>query len=555
MSLMSMRRKMASKQTATIILWLLIAVFIVGIIMWSVPNNSRGQSDQSYRASGNTVLAVVNGERIDSDYLDKQFFDQLNQSKASPNIDNTLQLREQIVTARLQSIVGAQVMHGFGISDRVLKRKAREMGAEDADNYIAQVKMMAEMQVTQAQAQAKTQQQKANIPTAEQFYRQQIRDAMKEITGKMVENPTDDQFRKALVNYLMDPEKPANANHLDMVRTRLIGQKKTEELTPSPFTEDFAKRITTQKMKVRWIFIAAQGFSATAIEDAMKKAEELHAQLASNPSQFAKVAEKESNHDSHVRGGELGWIGSGDIYQAKLPLMVEYLAFTQPPTDLGPVTQFTVPSQNVSPLASRIGYGFVQVTDGPQDVTPKDFNWAAQKSATMASIRKQYEVGVGQDYLLYMIAKADIECDSPEVASYLATAHGQATATTKLQGEALAKEKDLPSPVVAALSYQVAMGTPDLNTRVRLLTAAVEYADTRVSEVHMLLGDANMGLGKKQEAIDAYENAMIAAASREAEVRQQVRIQYQKMGYTEGVKKIDAWLAENVKQQDTPPAP
>jgi hypothetical protein len=59
---------------------------------------------------------------------------------------------------------------------------------------------------------------------------------------------------------------------------------------------------------------------------------------------------------------------------------------------------------------------------------------------------------------------------------------------------------------------------------------------------------------RKEEAIRAYDNAMIAASTREADVRKNVREIYKKMGYTEGVQKIDAWLAENAKaEKDNPP--
>lgn len=559
MSLMSMRRKMASKQTITIILWVLIAVFLAGIVYMNVPNSNQPNVPVGgYRGGVNKTLVTINGQSIDSDTFEKAYNDSMAIGNKSADLSVTLQERSRIAKNLVQSAVADQVLRGYGI--RNVNKKSVEMAEELATMFYDQVKKGTEMQAQQEMANAKTPEQKKNVKTPQQYLNEQLANMYMQQGVQPPANITEASFRKFYVGTLTDPQYGQAEDYLLFVRKRLIGQQIIKrELPAELFSEAYEKKLATQQVNARWIFIPAGSmqkldggkeqifkpeFSATALQAAEKKAKDLRAQIAKDPASFAKVASKESQHISHFEGGNLGWISGGSM-EANIPAILEYLIFSQKPKELGPVTQITLPgADQANPLSSQVGYGFVQVI--AESKNPDNPNWAKMRAEYDTTTKRRYEMQIGDGYLCYMVADADIKYNSKEFEAYMAEAHGQYIEMTELQKAAL-QEKDLPKPVIAALSYRVAMSSRDIKgeARIPLLKAALEFAGSSRSDLHMQLADTYRSIGKKEEAIAQYENAMNSAGMGEENVRQQVRAIYVQMGNAEGVKAIDAWLQAN----------
>jgi len=542
---------MASKQTITIILWVLIAVFMVGIVLWNVPRNSTNTGTTNhYRTGPNRVLVTVNGEPIDADTFDQAFYDSLGKENQSSDLNETLKQRSAVFSEMLQDMVANQVLRGFGI--RNVNRPARQMAQEISDRLLKQIHTMLQAQVEQQMAAAKTETDKKAVPSAQALFNEQVQQFYTEHKVEPPKNITDASFRKFYVDVLTNPQYTESKQFMEFVRKSLIGREIIKrDLTADVSSEAYAKKLATEQVNARWIYIAADDYTTAAMQAAKTKAEKLHDQIVKDPSQFAALASKESNHLSHTEGGNLGWI-SGSDPRTGFPALVEYLLFTQKPKELGPVTQICLPPTNPEAvLSSKVGYGFVQVLADPQerkDLGP-NFDWARMKDDYMTALKQRYEQSIGQDYLLATIAQADIKFSSKEIESYLATLHGQYTKSTALQRQALEKETDLPRPVVAALSYRVAMSSPDIKgeARIPLLEAALEYAGPMRWQLQLALGDTYQGVGRKEDAITQYQFAIKAAGPQEEYVRKEVRIRYQKLGYTEGIKEIDKWQADKQK--------
>ena len=548
MSLMSMRRKMASKLTATI-LWVIIIVFLVGVVLWSVPRNPSTNATQSeYRPGGNKVLASVNGEKIYADDLDKAFDDILTKNDISPNLDITLNERGRIFTSIIERILTKQILRGFKLSDGKLKEEARKVGEEYASFAVERMRQMAGQQEEYLKAMAKTEDEKKSVKTSDEYFIENIRMFyMQDAKVPVPANPNEKDFRKFFVNqFLMEPKYGNTEEFMKRVRLTVIGRKLVAGLPVNPFTDEYAKKVSTQHVKARWIFVEAEKLTPEAIDAARVKAEKLREDIVKDPASFAKVAEKESNHISSTLGGELGWISGGDTSHG-LPAIVEYLIFSQKPTELGPVTQINVQPYMTSMMAAKVGYGFVQAIQVKERTDlEKGFNWETKRTTALDDLKTRYESALGQGYLTLMLAKADVKCESLEVAAYLAMARNQSTDATELMRQALAKEeKELPSYVIGAMSYQVAQATPDSAARIPLLDAALKYADDKAWELHKELGDAYARTKQTEQAIKQYEYAINASSGEnEMQVRQDIRGKYKELGHMEGVKAIDEWIAK-----------
>jgi len=540
---------MASKQTITIILWVLIAIFLAGIVYMNVPNSGKTKpGGNNLRPGGvNKTLVTINGQAIDSDTFEQAYIDS-SQGAQSQELGQTLPTRSKIAKNLVMNAVADQVLRGYGI--RNVNKKANEIAGELSTMFYDQVRKAAEGQAQQEMAMAKD---KKTVKTPQQYLNEQLSQMYLQQGVQPPAQITEDSFRKFYTETLTDPKFGQADDFMLYVRKRLIGEQIMKRDLPADLvSEAYAKKLATQQVNARWIFIPAGSmqnifkpeFSAAALQAAQKKATDLRAQIAKDPASFAKVASKESQHISHTEGGNLGWV-SGGTMSANIPAILEYLIFSQQPKELGPVTQITMPGPDATnPLAAQVGYGFVQVIAVSKN--PDNPNWAQMRTEYMDTTKRRYAMQLGEGYLCYMIANADIKYNSKEFESYIAEGHGQYIEMTKLQKEAL-DEKDLPRPVIAALSYLVAISSPDIKgeAKIPLLKAALEYAGGSRSDLHMQLAETYRAVGKKTEAIEQYENAMNSAGMGEANLRKQVRTIYVQMGNTEGVKAIDQWLAEH----------
>gem|GEM_PF-2107167 len=557
MSLMSMRRKMASKQTITIILWVLIAVFLVGIVLWNVPRNSKTASGRSHFRSGpNKVIVTINGQPIYADAFDQAFDEMYTKAESRVDLTGILEQRSSIYSDMLQDIVAGQVLRGFGVKN--VSRQARELARDFAKSGLEQSRLMAQQQAEMMMQQAKTPEEKKKVQSAESLLDEQFHSFYAQYKVEPPRKITEVTFLKFYTKVLLDPQYGESQKFMSFVKNTLIGREVIKRYLPEDvFSEALAKKIATQKVNARWIFIAAGSkkddkffpeFTAEALRAAKEKAQQLHDEIAKDPAKFSGLAEKESRDvNSRGQGGSLGWVTGGA--ENRLPAMLEYLIFTQKPKELGPVTQFTMLGMNMAkPLAFEVGYGFVQVTAEPverQDLG-ENYDWKKEKDDAIDMLRKRYEQMIGMGYLIYMVDKADVKFDSKEIARHHAWVHNQFTEASRLELEALKQKEDLPEPVKSALSYSVAASNPEVRgeDRIPLLETALQYAGDERSNLHYRLGEELEKAGRKDEAIEQFDNAVIAAGGNAMGMRRQVREIYQRMGYTKGIEEIDQWIKE-----------
>jgi len=531
---------MASKQTATAILWVLIAVFLVGIFLWNVPQN-RANRDTNDRVNSPETIATVNGEKITLGEIEKVFDKQFSQPDQHPTIANTLEARKSIFSDAIKTEVIKQTMKQFNLrpDDR---KYAEQVAREYATLQLSDMRKQAEAEQKANQTdKKKTAADKAK--TVDQIYTDSIGKFMKEQGGeKEVKNPSDSVFTDWFVKMLTVGKDPAMAERFfEHVRTRQIAEALVKKLPTDPFTPDYVQKIMTKDVHAHWIFIAAKDTTTDAMKAAEDKANKLRAQISAKPSSFEEVARKESDHPaSKMDGGDLSWLTSGGATMAMLPVMTEYLAFSQKPKELGPVTQVFHLSR-YNPAQNKFGYAFLRVDDiRTQLDLPKTFDFAKEQTADILRVKQRYLSEMGEAYLTYQQKMAQVLCFKPEFTAYQDDLIGHTAQAAKDYKLAL-DDKTLRDDVRGAISYQVLQTTHDFKERIPLLRAALPYADTMMSKLLFDLGLAYEKTGDKASAIEQYTNAHQAAPDSDQTLRDNLEAAFNRLGDKKDAAEIVEW--------------
>lgn len=543
MSLMKFRRRMASKQTATIILWVLILVFMAGIVMWNVPGGRLNQNGQGSTGTGE-VIAVVNGEKVTSDELDKRFQDAINQGAPS-DIESVLAQRNNVFNTILQERVAQQVMRG--LKTKYSSKVAKAIATEYAESQLIDMRKYAQSEYDAALAQAKTDEAKAKVKSVDETFNKNLSDAMQRMGATPPAKVKEQDFTDFFVNdYVMKEGTQVFEQFKQHVITRTIGKALIKQLPVDPTTEDFAKRLSMEEVHAKWIFADAKEKSKAGLDKAKEKATSLREAVLKDPGQFAELAKKNSDHFmTATQGGDLGWIRGGDF---SMPLMAEYLAYTQKKGELGPVTQINIANQ-ASQGASQVGYGFVSVLDARKRTDqPKDYDWAKERARSMLLVRQRYETTLGENYLSFMLVQADLLPKAKEAEIYVLESRGEYTKADQIRDTVLntpAEKDKLPAVIAAAFCFKAARATNDLQKRVDYLNGAMQQAGTKAPELFMMMGDAYAGLKNKEKALESYTNALESAASGQGMLVEQLRQKFTDLGDKVSAKKVDEWLKTN----------
>lgn len=557
MSLMSMRRKMASKKTATAILWALIAVFIVGVFLWSVPNWNRGSAGRpNGTPSGfdaNKVVVQVGKDKITANEFEDQYAKDTTGSR--PDVDMALEMRKGTLRTLVDRLLLKQALKSLGVKDNdgTYRAKAREY----TESLLAGFHKTAQDQFDQQQ---KNKDPKAKPKTLDELFTQQMVDFRKGNSpdGKSPATLKEDQFIRWYVNDVLmaKGERGMYDRFVEYAKNLALGDGVAKMLPSDPFAEEYVKALQTKEVKAKWVFIAARRQTQESLAAARKRAESLHDELVKTPANFDAKAMPESLPPTDVAltesaGGMLGgpmggWIQSGDP-RAPLSALTEYWAFTLKPGQMSPVSQITV----LSPyMPAQIGYGFVKV-EAVRDRADrgKTYDWAKEKVSVMSQTKQRYEAELGRGYLEYMHYAFTPDAKTAELQSYVAENAKDTTRVDKLRKEAL-NDKGIPDEVHASLAYQVALRLPNPADRIPLLIEAVPYASTTISNVHYQLGVAYAGTGKNAEAIAQYHNALSFLDDSDRTIRDQVRRGFLAIGAKKEAQAITDWL----KAHDQKPA-
>ena len=547
MSLMTMRRKMASKQTATFILWLLIVVFLVGIFLWNVPRTPTNASSKGGGLfSSSETVATVNGEKIPSKEIEDEFDKELQQPQGRATISNTLDMRKPIFDNAVKNRVISQTLKSLNIHSDT--RYAEQIAREYALQQLADLHKQAEA-TYKANQTDKKKPAAEKAKTVDQLYADSIAQFMKEQGEKDVKNPSDNLFTDWFVKSLTGGKDPAMTQRfMAHAQTRQIGEAKVKELPIDPFTPDYVQKVMTKDVHAHWIFIAAKDVTPAGMKAAEDKINKLRDEIIKNPSTFEAVAKKESDHPaSRIDGGDLSWLTPGGATMMFLPVMAEYMAFSQKPKEIGPVYPIVHLNRNIS-KQNKFGYAFLRVDEiRTQLDLSKTFDFAKEQTVDILKTKQRYLTELGEAALTFQQKSAVVLCNTPEFKGYWDELNENYAEADKDYKQALKETAQHPlrPEVEAAISYKVALSTPVLKDKIPLLKAALPYADTLMSKLFMDLGAAYESTGDKKSAIEQYNYASDSASDNDVGLRSDLQTKFTKLGDKDDAQKMVKWLDDH----------
>ena len=557
MSLMTMRYKMASKKTATIILWALIVVFVAGIALISLPGGKYGGGTQykNELPGAEKVIATVNGEDIIAGQFNDEFINAQNDQNRF-DINSALGARQQLFESLVQRTVTEQIAKEKKV--RTWSWTLRSVAKEYAQAQLAGMRQSARIQASSDAAAAKTAKEKTKTKSVDEIYNAAIAQGIQQMGEVAPSKATEaDYTRMVMKKITTQDETGIYEQFMNYARTRLIGKKLfAKEYKTSPLTEDFIKKLNTKEVKARWIFVAAKTEDAKGLSAAQDKAKQLRSQVVAKPATFSQVASKDSDDFmSKMRGGGLGfsffggqdansgWVKAGD---SSLEPMQEFLLFTTAKGEISPIVQSSTGAMFGSP---QVGYAFLIVDDVRDRNDSKTFNWAkdGELATTAASVR--YEIGFGQSYLTLKRAEAKIVRMSTELKYYEIRSKDPAAAE-KLALE-LQDDESLPEVVRAAFKYQISKSEKDPATKANMLASVLSFAGSQTNQLVLELGRAYTAAGDKDKAKEQYDNLCLSIENpqndQDRSLHQALKTEYQKIGDAVGVDKMTKWLKANPK--------
>ena len=548
MSLMSMRRKMASKRTAQYIVWAIIIVFVAGIFL-VFGGGKYGQMMGTRVAGDEKMIATVNGEKLSAGEFRDRYLEAMGKApREQQGLEMTLMMREQVVNQLIAQKIAAQQAKALGVKnawswDMKVKRIAEEIGKD-------QIGQMRDM----AREQAKEELKRANDPVPEGQKKEKPRTESEIFNGMLLQSAqglgasesdiTEKRFLQLFVAKVISKGEEGMYDVLsDYSMNYLIGEKLAKDLPVSPFSESFVEKLYTKEAKASWIFIAATENSKKGLQEAQKKAKGLRDEIAKDISVFPEKARESNDFMSAFQGGSLGSIKPGINSQTQ-PI-AEYMAMAYEPGTLTPLMAVSVSS----PWGGepQVGYAFLLT----QEVLARDkeemkgFTWANEKEKLLLRAKLRYAVALGQNYLAVQKLEASINYASTELKYYHARANSKLEDAQKLERTLMA-DQTLPAEVSNAFKYRVATTqyADDLQKRAELFSQIKSGGGKEeMPKMYFDIGSAHVEKGENEKALKAFE--MVVALSEDntdPKMHRDLKAQYIKLKDAAMVKKMDEWL-------------
>lgn len=545
MSLMTMRRKMASKKFATTILWILVVVFLLGVVLWSVPKGAMDPRKGQGPGSSN-VIALVDGQKVTAGDFNAKFTE-MEAQYGGATLRTALDIRKQVLEDLLTQQLNDTAMRELRV--RLGGREKNQVATAIARTQLADLRQMADEQAKQQQTAAKTDKKKPK--SAKVILEEQLGSVMTEQSGGTItkKRATEKEFSRWFINdFLLNTKSPVYSKFEEMAKNMLIGEGFAEKMPENPFTPEYLERLKTKEVRARWIFVAAPTADEAGLAAARKTASELRKQVKEKPASFAELAKKNSSDAmtasaGGVLKGQSGeWVSEGGLMM--MPLIVESTIFSLDPEQISPLTQVSMPSF-MPGQPEQVGYAIILV-DGQRERKAADKAWKKDKELALLQLEQKYAPEFAKSYLTGLRLRAKIVYKSKELKAYEAQKKMEFTRADKLFAEAL-NDKSLPNAVRAAISYNIAMKTPDMQKRIDMLLEAVSYAGSDVSDIHYELGRAYIETKNVAEAKNQFQYAEMAGNEYDTQLRENLRAEYKKLGDTASMKRMDAWLKEHAQ--------
>jgi hypothetical protein len=552
MTLMKLRKRLASRKTTQFILWALVFVFVASIAMTGMyggrGNSNPNSAPRSSGLFGGKVIATVNGQAIKSDVIEKFYAEQLASLKGSaPTIDQAPGMRQTAFAQAIQAVLKKQALAKYHVGVNYFS--LRDYANEYARMQVADVRASVEKDRKAKEKAAKTSEEKAKIKSFDAMLSEAYESSLSRMSadGKTtVSKPIDDKkFTNAYVNdfLLSRSETGIYERFADYVKTQRIGEASTKDLPVDPFTAEYAKKLFTQEAKASMIFIAAKDTSPEGIKAAKDEALKLYKELEKNPASFTERAKKETDDPmTGMKDGSLGW-----LQVEQNASIVEYLAFTTKPGEISPVSPMMLQSY----FGNKLGYVIVK-TEKVQDRKTPDERWAQGAEVSVLRIRQRYGPEMGSGYLDFAQAEANIQCKTEEMATYLAVMRGDVKGAAAHREKAQV-DKAVPEEVRAGFAFTLGTDTPDLKKRIAYLLQAMPFAGSndRSAKIAYDLGVAYADTAQKDKAIEQFVNASVMAGVKDRSMREQLKAQFLKLGDKTNAALMDKWLKDNPETAPT----
>ncbi|HEY3378430.1 MAG TPA: peptidylprolyl isomerase [Armatimonadota bacterium] len=549
-SLMGMRRTMASKQTATIILWALIAVFVVSAVVM-VPGmfggKNQSKSSRSTQPGANVVIASVNGTKITAGELDDEFYAKQEPGTSSYDVNSALGARNGAFDRIVQRLITDQAAKEMHVS--LHSWTLRSLAKDLAQSQVAQMHEMAQQKAKTMADAAKTKEAIKQLQTADQIFAEQMKGFMQQMGAPANAKIDDETFTRAFVDYVLRKGEGGFYDRFaEMARMRQIGAGVIKTVPVSPYTDAYVQRWMTKEVKASWIFIAASAKTAKGMQEAQDTAKKLRESIIKTPASFATVARASSKDMmSGMNGGSLDWIKGGGSEMSMTSPMAEYLAFAYPKGEISPVVQIALPNPFTG--ASQVGYAFLRVEDERDRADRKGYDYAKGKDLALLRTKDRFDAAFADNYLSSQRAMATIERKSPELQYYGAQETNDRATMLKLQGQ-LKDEALLPPVVTAAFKYQVYQVEKDPKTKVKLLESVVPFAGGETAKMQLELGRLYAQVGQKDMALLQFGYLADGAETSDPDqsLHNGLKAEYTKLGDAKGIQRMTEWLKTHPKQ-------
>jgi hypothetical protein len=570
MTLMKLRKKLASRRTTQTILWTLIAVFLVGIALWSVPSRGLNTGGGPRRNAGGffgggKALATINGKPFTDVMLESEYNAQVAKlseqqpPQPPPDYNTAPQMRSKIFIDAIRKAVIDQTLRKQHVN--VTYFTLRDMAKEYADQQITGTNKSVNERVEQEKKAAKTPEARTKLKTKEVLLSEEYKSVMSQSGADVTSmgTVTDAKFRNWFIDDFLLNKGPKGLydRFNDHARIRKIGQVYAKQTLPiDPFTKSYAEKLYTKDVQASWIFFAAKANTEEAMKAAEKLANDTRAAIEKNPKIFEEKA-KQLSDDNQTKmfngklGNPPGWVTA----PGQAPVIAEYLAYTTEPGKISPVMSTYLTTY----FSSRAGYAIVKV-DKIRDHKPVNEDWAKHPDQAMVTLRQRYEVDLGETNLFVERSKAKVEVFSNELRVYQAEDGAEFPKADEYRKAAyeeyLKDNTKLPAEVAAGFAYKLAPAEPDLLKRAKLMEAAANYISAE--EAPKLLADignlyARQSIVLKRtnaaeskvnydKAMGYYTSALSSMPDTEWRVRDQIRTDYRVLGYTKGVDELNAWF-------------
>jgi tetratricopeptide (TPR) repeat protein len=541
--------------SATVILWILVVVFLIGVVLLSIPTGNKVQSAPPTFSGKSGVAATVNGQKIKADVLNKLYAEQT-KSGENLNVDTVTRIREGIFNAVLQKELSKQAMDSLRLGGWGLDGKLREIASEYAQKELLTVKKSAADKFKKQQDDAKKvtkdakKADEAKPKTEAEFLAAEMEDYAKQAAGSKpglakLTKPTEEQFTRWIVNDFLMSKTGYYEEFKPFAERLLIGKTVMQKLQPSPTSDEMVKRMQTEERAASFIFIPAEHSTPQDLEKAKTKATDIYNRVKAKPATFGEEANKNSADPSAQEGGNLHWVTAG---RNNLPIIAEYQIFaTEMKQNLSPVVLMSEPDYGGG--NPRSGYGFVRVDKvRPLKDSPYKDSDADAKLMARLDVSQRYATSLGSSYVASLRTNAKIEVFTPELRAYYHSAMGDSVQADKDREEAM-NDAQVPELVKAAFAYYLSMRTPDITKRAKYLEQAIPYNGTgaTIANMHQQLGDCYKELKRKDEAIKQYQYAADSADPNNTALREQVLKALKELGAKKEAAELADWMKKNVK--------